>query len=147
AGPAVELVGEVGLQAKDEFLGNARALLFPIDWPEPFGLVMIEAIACGTPVLAWRNGSVPEGIDDGLTGFVVDSVEGAVRAVGGARARDRRRCREVFEARFSAERMTRDYLKVYRRVAGGIAAAAPGPHAGRRQVCGCESEIRRGEGP
>ena len=78
----VEFIGEVGGREKDEFLGNAYALLFPIDWPEPFGLVMIEAMACGTPVIAWRNGSVPEVMDDGVTGFVVDGVEEAVEAVG-----------------------------------------------------------------
>ena len=83
--PLVEFVGEVGGQAKDEFLGNAAALLFPIDWPEPFGLVMIEAMACGTPVIAFRRGSVPEVMDDGVTGFVVDDVEEAVRAVRTAR--------------------------------------------------------------
>src|SRR5262249_31702371 len=80
-GPLVEFLGEVGGAAKEEFLGNALALLFPIDWPEPFGLVMIEALACGTPVIAWRNGSVPEVIDDGVTGFIVDSMEEAVDAV------------------------------------------------------------------
>src|SRR5262249_41914391 len=126
---AVELVGEVGLRAKDEFLGNARALLFPIDWPEPFGLVMIEALACGTPVIAWRNGSVPEVIDDSVTGFVVESIEGAVRAVGRVGELSRRRCRAVFEERFGAARMARDYLGVYRRVAGA-ALVAPGQRLG-----------------
>src|SRR5262249_8242564 len=79
--PLVEYVGEVGGRDKDEFLGNAQAVLFPIDWPEPFGLVMIEALACGTPVIAWRRVSVPEVIDDGITGFIVDSLEDAVSAV------------------------------------------------------------------
>jgi glycosyltransferase involved in cell wall biosynthesis len=130
--PLVEFVGEVGGSAKDEFLGNAAALLFPIDWPEPFGLVMIEAMACGTPVVAWRNGSVPEVMDDGVTGFVVDDVDEAVRAVGRAGELSRRRCREVFEQRFSVARMTRDYLAVYRRLAGraggnGKARRAAGP--------------------
>jgi glycosyltransferase involved in cell wall biosynthesis len=115
--PLVEFVGEVGGQAKDEFLGNAIALLFPIDWPEPFGLVMIEAMACGTPVIAFRRGSVPEVMGDGVTGFVVDDIDGAVTAVGHVGELHRRRCREVFERRFSDERMARDYVAVYRRLA------------------------------
>lgn len=112
----VEFIGEVGGQEKDEFLGNALALLFPIDWPEPFGLVMIEAMACGTPVIAWRNGSVPEVIENGRTGFIVDSVEEAVRAVGWVAGISRLVCRKVFEERFDAVRMARDYLEVYRRL-------------------------------
>jgi glycosyltransferase involved in cell wall biosynthesis len=112
----VEFVGEVGGQQKDDFLGNALALLFPIDWPEPFGLVMIEALACGTPVIAWRNGSVPEVIEDGVTGFVVDSIEEAVQAVRHVGRLKRATCREVFEERFDAARMARDYLDVYRRL-------------------------------
>ena len=103
---------------KAEFLGNAHALLFPIDWPEPFGLVMIEAMRCGTPVVAWDCGSVPEVIDDGVTGFVVDNMDDAVRAVGRAGELDRRRCRAVFETRFSADRMAHDYLAVYKRLIG-----------------------------
>ncbi|HET6574664.1 MAG TPA: glycosyltransferase family 4 protein [Fimbriiglobus sp.] len=112
--PLVEYVGEIGDRDKDEFLGNAHALLFPIDWPEPFGLVMIEAMACGTPVVAYRHGSVPEVIDDGETGFVVETVEDATLAVAKAGFLDRRRVREVFDERFSAERMASDYLAVYR---------------------------------
>jgi glycosyltransferase involved in cell wall biosynthesis len=114
--PLVEYVGEIGGRAKDEFLGNARALLFPIDWPEPFGLVMIEALACGTPVIAWRCASVPEVIDDGVTGFIVDSLDEAVRAVGRVASLSRRRCRGVFEQRFGAARMARDYLAIYERL-------------------------------
>jgi glycosyltransferase involved in cell wall biosynthesis len=114
--PWVEFIGEVGGREKDEFLGNALALLFPIDWPEPFGLVMIEALACGTPVIAWRNGSVPEIIADGKTGFIVESVEEAVRAVGRVTGLSRLVCRKVFEERFDAARMARDYLEVYRRL-------------------------------
>jgi len=117
----VEFIGEVGGREKDEFLGNAQALLFPIDWPEPFGLVMIEALACGTPVVAWRNGSVPEVIDDGVTGFIVDNEEEAVRAVGGVGRLSRNVCRAVFEERFDAARMAQDYVEVYRRLVHGAA--------------------------
>jgi glycosyltransferase involved in cell wall biosynthesis len=120
--PLVEFVGEIGEAQKGEFLGNARALVFPIDWPEPFGLVMIESMACGTPVVAWRCGSVPEVIDDGLTGFVVDNLDDAVKAVRAADGLDRRRCRETFDRRFSVARMAHDYVAVYRRL---IKAARP----------------------
>ena len=116
AGPYVEMVGEVGGADKDRFLGGARALLFPIDWQEPFGLVMIEAMACGTPVVAWRNGSVEEVIDDGVTGFVVDSVEQAMAATLAVGSLPRAVCRQTFERRFSVGRMARDYLQVYRNV-------------------------------
>jgi glycosyltransferase involved in cell wall biosynthesis len=116
AGSSVEFVGEVGGRDKDEFLGNAHALLFPIDWREPFGLAMIEAMACGTPVIAWRNGSVPEVIDDGVTGYIVDTVEDAVKVVGRIAQLSRRTCRMTFEKRFDAARMTGDYLAVYRRL-------------------------------
>jgi glycosyltransferase involved in cell wall biosynthesis len=116
AGPLVEFIGEIGASQKTEFLQNARALLFPIDWPEPFGLVMIEAMACGTPVIAFRNGSVPEVLDDGVTGYVVDTIEQAVQAVERIPALSRKKCRSVFEERFTAERMTRDYLAIYRRL-------------------------------
>jgi glycosyltransferase involved in cell wall biosynthesis len=115
----VEFVGEVGGKDKDELLGNALALLFPIDWPEPFGLVMIEALACGTPVIGWRRGSVPEVINDGLTGFVVDTIEQAVAAVGRVPELSRSLCRKMFQERFDATRMTRDYLDVYRRLVHG----------------------------
>ena len=112
--PGVQFVGEIGEDEKEEFLGNALALLFPIDWPEPFGLVMIEAMACGTPVIAFRRGSVPEILDEGVTGLVVDDVDGAVAAVGRIRQLHRRRCRAVFEKRFSASRMAEDYVALYR---------------------------------
>ncbi|MGO9108479.1 MAG: glycosyltransferase family 4 protein [Thermoguttaceae bacterium] len=112
----VEYIGEVGGGEKQEFLGNARALLFPIDWPEPFGLVMIEALACGTPVIAWRNGSVPEVITDGVTGFIVEGIEEAVRAVRRVASLNRQVCRRSFEERFDAVRMARDYVEVYRRL-------------------------------
>jgi glycosyltransferase involved in cell wall biosynthesis len=110
----VEFIGEVDDEGKQSLLGNAAALLFPIDWPEPFGLVMIEAMACGTPVIAWRRGSVPEIVDEGLTGFVVDSLEEAVSAVGRLGELDRRKIRATFERRFSAQRMAEDYVELYR---------------------------------
>jgi glycosyltransferase involved in cell wall biosynthesis len=103
----VRLIGEVNDASKQPFLAQAAALLFPIDWPEPFGLVMIEAMACGTPVIAYRSGSVPEVIDDGLTGFIVESEEEAVDAVNRLARLDRRKVRERFEERFSAHRMAR----------------------------------------
>ena len=110
------LIGEIGEKDKPEFLGNAAALLFPIDWPEPFGLVMIEAMACGTPVIAWRNGSVPEIIEDGVTGFIVSDEAAAVEAVARASKLDRGRIRQVFDARFSADRMTEKYAAVYEEI-------------------------------
>lgn len=129
--PLVEYLGEVGGKEKDEFLGNAAALLFPIDWPEPFGLVMIEAMACGTPVIAWRCGSVPEVMDDGVTGFVVESLDEAVQAVERVATLDRCRCRRVFEERFSDERMARDYLALYRQIVGeGAATVRISGHSG-----------------
>jgi glycosyltransferase involved in cell wall biosynthesis len=127
----VEFIGEVGGQEKDEFLGNALALLFPIDWPEPFGLVMIEALACGTPVIAWRNGSVPEVIDNGVTGFVVYDMQDAVQAVDRVTGLSRLACRRVFEERYDAARMARDYLEVYRRLAyTGLELVPPMSHDG-----------------
>jgi glycosyltransferase involved in cell wall biosynthesis len=114
AHPGVEYVGEITEAQKADFLGNARALLFPIDWPEPFGLVMIEAMACGTPVVAFRCGSVPEVVDAGRSGFVVRSVEDAVEAVGKVDTLDRRKVRDIFEKRFTADRMTREYISIYR---------------------------------
>jgi glycosyltransferase involved in cell wall biosynthesis len=112
-GPGVEFIGEINEQQKTEFLGEALALLFPIDWPEPFGLTMIEAMACGTPVLAFRHGSVPEIIDPGVTGIVVDGMDAAAAALPQVIALDRRKVRARFEERFSAERMSRDYVKLY----------------------------------
>jgi len=111
--PLVEYLGEIGDDRKDEFLGNAYALLFPIDWPEPFGIVMIEAMACGTPVIAYRSGSVPEVMEQGRTGFVVRELDDAIEAVRRVRYLSRARCREVFEERFTAQRMAHDYLDVY----------------------------------
>src|SRR6185369_16070036 len=109
----VEFIGEVGGREKEEFLGNAYALLFPVDWPEPFGLVMIEAMACGTPVIAWPNGSVPEVIEDGVTGFIVNDIDEAARAVEKVASLDRRRCRRVFENRFTAPCMAEEYMRIY----------------------------------
>lgn len=111
--PHVAFLGEVGEAEKERLLGGARALLFPIDWPEPFGLVMIEAIACGTPVVGFRRGSVPEILDEGVTGYLVDGVDAAVEAVGRLGRLSRTRCREVFERRFTVERMAREYVEVY----------------------------------
>lgn len=111
--PHVEFLGEIGEAEKDCFLGNAKALLFPIDWPEPFGLVLIEAMSCGTPAVAFRHGSVPELVEEGESGFVVENMEEAVDAVRRIDDISRRRCREVFEDRFTAARMTRNYLGVY----------------------------------
>ncbi|HUN80734.1 MAG TPA: glycosyltransferase family 4 protein [Phycisphaerae bacterium] len=111
--PHVEYLGEINEKEKGPLLGGAQALLFPIDWPEPFGLVMIESMACGTPVIAFRGGSVDEVMDEGVTGFIVESVDEAVKAVERIPEISRRRCRDVFESRFSAERMARDYLAVY----------------------------------
>ena len=103
----VEYVGEIGDSEKAEFLGEARALLFPIDWPEPFGLVMIEAMACGTPVVAFRSGSVPEIVDDGVSGFIVNTVDEAVHALERVDELDRAKVRQNFERRFTVERMVR----------------------------------------
>ena len=111
--PHIEWLGEISDKDKNEFLGGAYALLFPIDWPEPFGLVMIEAMACGTPVIAYEAGSVSEVMEDGVTGFIVNDIEQAVAAVGRIREINRAGCREVFEKRFTASRMARDYVNAY----------------------------------
>jgi len=135
--PLVEFIGEVDDAGKQELLANALALLFPIDWPEPFGLVMIEANACGTPVIAWREGSTPEIIQNGVNGVLVDSIEAAAEAVRGIELLDRRRVRANFERRFSVARQAQDYLALYRRLieaqggsglsmSVGVAAAANG---------------------
>ena len=115
----IEFIGEIGYSDKNEFLGNAAALLFPINWPEPFGIVMIEALACGTPVIAWPLGSVPEVIEDGITGFLVRDVDSAAKAVERLDRIDRAKCREAFERRFTVARMTKDYLAVYDRIING----------------------------
>jgi len=117
-GPSIRFLGEINDAEKNAFLGDAVALLVPINWPEPFGLVMIEAMACGTPVIAFPRGSVPEIVDEGDSGFIVDGVEGAVSAVPKAVRFDRRKCRRAFERRFNAERMAREYLETYVQLAG-----------------------------
>jgi glycosyltransferase involved in cell wall biosynthesis len=111
--PGIEFIGEIGETEKNSFLGDALANLFPIDWPEPFGLSMIEAMACGTPTIAFNCGSVPEVIEDGVTGFIVESEEEAIRALGRLHLLKREICRQAFERRFSACRMAEDYLAIY----------------------------------
>ena len=111
--PNVEFIGEIAEHQKSEFLGNACAYLFPIDWPEPFGLTMIEAMACGTPTVAFQCGSVPEVIGDGVSGYIVENLDEAVEATEKALRLDRAACRQDFETRFSAPRMAQDYLKIY----------------------------------
>jgi glycosyltransferase involved in cell wall biosynthesis len=112
--PTKSISAEINERAKAKFLGDARALLFPIDWPKPFGIVMIEAMACGTPVLAFRCGSVPEIIDNGVTGQIVDTEEEAIRKLPHVLSLDRRAVRRRFEQRFSATRMAKDYIQLYR---------------------------------
>ena len=112
--PGVEFIGEISERSKTKFLGEALALLFPIDWPEPFGLVMIEAMACGTPVLAFRHGSVSEIVDRGVTGSIVDTIEEAVRMLPRVIALDRHAVRRRFEQRFSSARMATDYVAMFR---------------------------------
>ena len=111
--PLIEYVGEINDSQKQAFLAGAKALLFPIDWPEPFGLVQIEAMACGTPVIAWRRGSVPEVVEHGVTGFIVEGIDQAVAAVDKVGSLSRGAVRRRFEARFSIERAARDYVRVY----------------------------------
>ena len=126
-GPGVEFVGEINERDKTKFLGEAAALLFPVDWPEPFGLVMIEAMACGTPVLAFRGGSIPEVIDIGVTGNVVDSEDEAIAVLPAILSYDRRAVRQRFEQRFTATRMAQDYVSTYRRLLK-TRRSVPKPH-------------------
>jgi glycosyltransferase involved in cell wall biosynthesis len=126
--PNVEFIGEIDERQKASFLGGAKALLFPIDWPEPFGLVMIESLACGTPVIAYNHGSVSEVIEDGVTGFLVGSIEEAVDRVGKVERLDRAAIRRNFERRFSAGRMASDYVAIYQRMIA-LATARPRLHA------------------
>jgi glycosyltransferase involved in cell wall biosynthesis len=120
----VELIGEINDAQKPDFLSGASALLMPIDWPEPFGLVMIEAMACGTPVIAYNRGSVPEVIENGVTGFVVEDEDEAIAAVPHALLLDRARIRARFEARFTARRMARDYVDLYEQLGAGVEVEA-----------------------
>jgi glycosyltransferase involved in cell wall biosynthesis len=114
--PLIHFIGEIGDAQKNDFLGRARALLMPIDWPEPFGLVMIEAFACGTPVLAYGHGSVPEIVEHGVTGFVVENQAQAIAAARRIDRLDRQACRRLFERRFTARTMAQGYLAVYRQL-------------------------------
>jgi glycosyltransferase involved in cell wall biosynthesis len=143
--PGIELLGEVGGREKDEFLRNAAALLFPIRWPEPFGLVMPEALACGTPVLALRHGSVPEVLEHGVTGFIADDEDGLVAAVERLDEIDRARCRAVAERRFSAAAMAERYERVYARLLGAheLATAYRGDGAVRDGVAAVAERAQR----
>jgi glycosyltransferase involved in cell wall biosynthesis len=123
--PLIDFIGEIGEDEKSEFLGNAYALLFPIDWVEPFGLVLIESMACGTPVIAFRKGSVPEVIDHGKTGFIVKNIDESLDAVEQIQHFNRERCREIFEERFSARRMAADYAKIYEQLVESKARTRP----------------------
>jgi glycosyltransferase involved in cell wall biosynthesis len=125
AGDGVELIGEVNDQAKQDFLANAAALIFPINWPEPFGLVMIEAMACGTPVIAFPCGSVPEVVEHGVTGYVVQSEADAVSATKCLDKLDRKRVREGFERRFTARQMAEQYLRHYQRLCSTVSMRVP----------------------
>lgn len=127
----VEYVGEINEREKASFLAGATALLFPIDWPEPFGLVSIEAMSCGTPVVAFRCGSVPEVIDDGVSGFIVDTVDEAVEAVARIETLSRRGVRDCFERRFTAERMAKDYVALYQ---GRIPEASRRPRRAKAEA-------------
>src|SRR6202158_2505569 len=130
--PSIDFIGEIGEADKGAFLGGALALLFPIDWPEPFGLVLIEAMANGTPVIAFGRGSVPEIIEDGVTGFIVNDIASAAAAVPLALRLDRRAIRQCFEERFTAERMARDYLALYQRALFTRPASSARPGAAPR---------------
>jgi glycosyltransferase involved in cell wall biosynthesis len=141
--PHVDFIGEIGEDEKSAFLGRARAVLFPIDWPEPFGLVLIEAMACGTPVIAFRRGSVPEVVIEGQTGFICQTVEEAVEAVARLPELSRRGCRQVFERRFTAARMARDYLNIYRKQIEGTGDGRH-PAGARRAVHHPGYELARG---
>jgi glycosyltransferase involved in cell wall biosynthesis len=119
AAPFVDFVGEIDDRGRQQLLAGAAGFVFPIEWPEPFGLVMIEALACGTPVIAWRRGSVPEVLQHGVTGYIVDSIDEAVAAVHALDRIDRKTCRRIFDERFDASRMAADYVSLYGRVVTG----------------------------
>jgi glycosyltransferase involved in cell wall biosynthesis len=135
--PFIEFIGEISDREKPEFFGNAHALLFPIDWPEPFGLVQIESMAAGTPIIAYEMGSVREIVEDGVTGFFVHDIDEAVAAVGRVSSLDRRVCRRVFEKRFSVERMCLDYQRIYARV---LQPAEPCPAEEETEVSAASAE-------
>lgn len=143
----VEFVGEIGEAEKDGFLGNALALLFLINWPEPFGLAMIEALACGTPVIARSRGSVPEVIQDGITGFVVREIEEAVKAVTRVSGLSRKLCRQTFQERFTATRMAKDYIAVYERLIHAPRSAAVRPKLKGIGRARAKAELKRCESP
>jgi glycosyltransferase involved in cell wall biosynthesis len=126
-GDQIEFVGEVNERQKQDFLGKAMAMLFPIDWPEPFGLVMIEAMACGTPIIAWRRGSVPEIIEDGVTGFIVENEDEAIEAIERIPDLDRRRVRAAFERRFTARHMAESYRRSFQKVLAVSDRTVAGP--------------------
>jgi len=163
--PLLDQPGWIDEQHKGRFLGEARALLFPIDWPEPFGLVMIEAMACGTPVLAFRHGSVPEVVDDGITGHIVDGLDEAICKIGRVLALDRARVRRRFEQRFTAKRMAQDYVRIYENLLGtsarqggerarriGVANGLPKngaqiqPHGGAHHANGAKGQLANPDG-
>ena len=123
--PHVEFIGEINELQKNDFLGRARGLLFPIDWPEPFGLVMIESMACGTPVVAFRRGAVPEVIDEGVTGCICDDIEQAVKCVACLPTWNRRRCRQRFDERFTIERAAREYVAVFEALRADFKSPSP----------------------
>jgi glycosyltransferase involved in cell wall biosynthesis len=142
----IEYVGEIGEGEKSEFLGNAGALIFPIDWPEPFGLVMIESLACGTPVIAYRQGSVPEVLTHGVDGWVVNTIDDAVHAATTSTI-DRRKCRETFETRFSAPTMATNYVTTYERVIGGSLETAATIIDLDAEAAAAALAVRRGPDP
>jgi glycosyltransferase involved in cell wall biosynthesis len=141
-GAGVEFIGEINDHEKTQFLGEADALLFPVDWPEPFGLAMIEAMACGTPVLAFRCGSVPEIVEDGVTGAVVDTVDDAIAALPHVIALDRKKVRQRFEQRFSATRMAKDYVGVYRSLLASPQFVGGLDEIKHPLINGCDADIK-----
>ena len=140
--PNVEFIGEINERQKAKFLGEASALIFPIDWPEPFGLVMIEAMACGTPVIAFRSGSTPEVVDDGVTGILVDNIETAAAAVRKVTKLSRAKVRARFDERFAIERVAQDYLNVYRALPGirPVTRRIPAPHRAQLVLSAARSQ-------
>lgn len=140
--PLVEFVGEIGDAEKNDFIGQARALLFPVDWPEPFGLVMIESLACGTPVIAYERGSVPEVLQHGVTGYIVHNQQEAIQAASRVNQIDRRRCRDAFERRFTADKMASRYVQVYQALIDARTPAQEEPNASDFRVSAARDEAR-----